>query len=72
MPMVELKNSGGNTRWITVFPFRSLEAARSYVKKSSVPLKIVKGDAPVYWVCSLEDAEWAAGCGYETVEGNLE
>jgi hypothetical protein len=70
--MIELKNSSENTRWITVFPFRSLEAARSYVKKSSVPLKIVKGDAPVYWVCSLEDAEWAAACGYEAIGEDLE
>jgi hypothetical protein len=66
--MIELKNTKGNTRWISVFPFNSLELARSYVKKSSVPLRIVKGGAPVYWVCSPEDAEWAIECGYQAIE----
>ena len=68
MPMIELKDTKGNTRWISVFPFNSLELARSYVKNSSVPLMIVKGDAPVYWACSPEDAEWAIVCGYEAVK----
>lgn len=68
MPMIDLRDAKGNTRWISVFPFSSLELARSYVKNSSVPLRIVKGDAPVYWVCSPEDAEWAIACGYQVIE----
>ena len=68
MPMIELADKQGNTRWITVFPFNSLELARSYVAKSSLPLKIVKGDSPVFWVCNPEDAEWAIACGYEEVK----
>ncbi|MGD8961893.1 MAG: hypothetical protein PVH43_05230 [Desulfobacterales bacterium] len=68
MPMIELADKDGNTRWITVFPFNSLEAARSYVAKSSVALKIVKGDQPVYWVCNPEDAAWALECGYQEVQ----
>ncbi|MBW2488299.1 MAG: hypothetical protein JRE72_12800 [Deltaproteobacteria bacterium] len=68
MPMIELADKQGNTRWITVFPFNSLEAARSYVVRSSVVLKIVKGDAPVFWVCNPEDAEWAIKCGYQEVQ----
>ena len=68
MPMIELANKEGNTRWITVFPFNSLEAARSYVAKSSVALKIVKGDRPIYWVCNPEDAKWALECGYQEVQ----
>ena len=68
MPMIELADKNGNTRWITVFPFNSLEAARSYVANSSVALKIVKGDQPVYWVCSPEDAAWALECGYQEVQ----
>ena len=66
--MIELQDKDGNARWITVFPFNSLEAARSYVNKSSVALKIIEGDKPVYWVCSPEDAEWALKCGYKEVE----
>jgi hypothetical protein len=66
--MIELADKEGNTRWITVFPFNSLEAARTYVAKSSVGLKIVKGDRPVYWVCNPEDAAWALECGYQEVK----
>jgi hypothetical protein len=68
MPMIELADQEGNVRWITVFPFNSLESARSYVKSSSVPLKIIKSDKAVYWVCNPEDAEWALKCGYEEVK----
>ena len=68
MPMIDLQDSEGNSRWISVFPFNSLELARSYVKNSSVPLKIMKGERPVYWVCSPEDAEWARKCGFEEIE----
>jgi hypothetical protein len=67
MPMIELADKDGNTKWITVFPFNSLELARSYVAKSSVVLKIIKSNLPVYWVCNLEDAEWALKCGYQEV-----
>jgi hypothetical protein len=66
--MIELQDKEGNVRWISVFPFNTLELAHSYVKNSSVPLKIVKGETPVYWVCSPEDAEWAKKCGYKEVE----
>jgi hypothetical protein len=38
------------------------------VKNSSIPLKIIKSDKSVYWVCNHEDAEWAIHCGYEEVE----
>ena len=72
MPMIELQNTEGKTRWISVFPFRSLELARSYVKKSTVPLKIVHGDGPYYWVCSPEDAAWAVACGYSAVKQDEE
>jgi len=68
MPMIDLKDKEGNVRWITVFPFNSLDSARSYVKNSSVPLKIIKGTDPVYWVCNPEDAEWAIKCGYKEVK----
>jgi hypothetical protein len=67
MPMIELTDKEGNTRLITVFPFNSLELARSYVANSSVVLKIIQGDLPVYWVCNPEDAEWAVTCGYQEV-----
>ena len=67
MPMIELSDAQGNVRWITVFPFNTLESARSYVKNSSIPLKVIKGNLPVYWVCNLEDAQWAIKCGYEEV-----
>ena len=67
MPMIELSDPKGNVRWITVFPFNTLESARSYVKNSSIPLKIVKGNLSVYWVCNPEDAQWAINCGYEKV-----
>jgi hypothetical protein len=67
MPMIDLKDKEGKVRWINVFPFSSLELARSYVQQSSVPLKIVKGDKPVYWVCSPEDAAWAVDCGYREI-----
>ena len=68
MPMIDLKDKDGNVRWITVFPFNSLDAARSYVKNSSVPLMIIKGADPIYWVCNPEDAEWATKCGYKQVK----
>ena len=67
MPMIELSDPQGHVRWITVFPFNSLESARSYVKNSSMPLKIIKSDQPVFWVCNLEDAQWALKCGFEEV-----
>ncbi len=67
MPMIDLKDKDGNVRWITVFPFNSLDSARSYVKNSSVPLKIIKGSETVYWVCNPEDAKWATQCGYKQV-----
>ena len=70
MPMIDLQDNEGNVRWITVFPFNSLDTARSYVKHSSVPLRIIKGNRPVYWVCSPEDAEWAIKCGYIEVKGD--
>lgn len=65
--MIELQDKDGNVRWISVFPFNSLELARSYVKHSSAPLRIVKGNSPVYWVCNSEDADWAITCGYKEV-----
>ena len=68
MPMVDLKNEAGEVRWISVFPFNSLDSARSYVKNSSVSLKIIKGDDSVYWVCNPADAEWAVKCGYKEVK----
>jgi hypothetical protein len=67
MPMIDLKDKDGNVRWISVFPFNSLDSARSYVKNSSVPLRIIKGNQPVYWVCSPEDADWAINCGYQEI-----
>jgi hypothetical protein len=67
MPMIELADKEGNSRWITVFPFNSLELARSYVAKSSVVLKIIKADPVVYWVCNPGDAEWALKCGYQEI-----
>ena len=68
MPMIDLKDKDGNVRWISVLPFNSLDLARSYVKNSSVPLRILKGEAPVYWVCNSEDADWAKKCGYKEVK----
>ena len=68
MPMIDLKDKDGNVRWIHVFPFSSLDLARSYVNNSSVPLRIVKGDYPVYWVCNTEDGDWAIRCGYKEVK----
>jgi hypothetical protein len=65
--MIELSDAQGHVRWITVLPFNSLEAARTYVKNSSIPLKVIKGDQSVFWVCNLEDAQWALKCGYEEV-----
>ena len=67
MPMIDLQDGKGNVRWINVLTFTSLELARSYVKNSSVPLRIVKGNPPTYWVCNPEDAAWAVKCGYEEV-----
>ncbi|UCF84214.1 MAG: hypothetical protein JSV50_00855 [Desulfobacteraceae bacterium] len=68
MPMIDLKDKDGNVRWIHVFPFSSLDLARSYVNNSSVPLRIVKSDYPVYWVCNTEDADWAIRCGYKELK----
>ena len=68
MPMIDLKDRDGNSRWIHVFPFNTINLARSYVKHSSVTLRIVKADAQVYWVCNPEDADWAITCGYEEVK----
>ncbi len=68
MPMIDIKDKDGNVRWISVFPFNSLDSARSYVKNSSVPLKVIKGEDSVYWVCSAEDAQWAIKCGYEEMK----
>ena len=68
MPMIDLKDQEGNVRWITVFPFNSLDSARSYVRNSTVPLKIIKGDDPIYWVCNPEDAGWAIKCGYQEMQ----
>ena len=68
MPMIDLKDEEGNVRWITVFPFNSLDSARSYVRNSTVPLKIIKGDDPIYWVCNPEDARWAIKCGYQEMQ----
>jgi hypothetical protein len=68
MPMIDLEDKDGNVRWINVFPFSSLDLARSYVEKSSVPLRIVKGNHPVFWVCNPEDAAWAVKCGYKEVK----
>jgi hypothetical protein len=68
MPMIDLKDKDGNVRWISVFPFNSLVLAHSYVKNSSVPLRIMKGEDPIYWVCNPEDAAWAKKCGYKEVK----
>ena len=68
MPMIDLKDKGGTVRWISVLPFNSLDLARSYVKNSSVPLRIIKGEHPIYWVCNPEDADWAEKCGYKEVK----
>jgi len=68
MPMIDLKDKDGNVRWISVLPFNSLILARSYVKNSSVPLRIIKGEDPIYWVCNPEDAVWAKKCGYKEVK----
>jgi len=68
MPMIDLEDKDGNLRWVSVLPFNFLDLARSYVKKSSVPLRIIKCEHPIYWVCNLEDAEWAKKCGYKEVE----
>ena len=67
MPMIELSDAQGNVRWITVLPFHRLDSARSYLKNSSIPLKIIKSDRSIFWVCNLEDAQWAIKCGYEEV-----
>jgi hypothetical protein len=68
MPMIDLSDKHGNTRWISVLPFSSLDLARSYVKNSSVALRIIKAEQPVYWVCNTEDAEWAKKCGHKEVK----
>jgi hypothetical protein len=68
MPMIDLRDTQGNVRWISVLPFNSLDLARSYVKNSSVPLRIIKGEHPIYWVCNPEDADWAETCGYKEVK----
>lgn len=68
MPMIDLKDETGNVRWITVFPFTSLELARSYVKNSSRPMKIVKSGDRVFWVLNTEDADWAVKCGYQEID----
>ena len=66
--MIDLRDKQGNVRWINVLPFNSLDLARSYVKNSSVPLRIIQGKQPIYWVCSTEDSDWAKKCGYKEVE----
>ncbi|MFO7739003.1 MAG: hypothetical protein R6V46_11045 [Desulfatiglandaceae bacterium] len=68
MPMIDLKDTHGNSKWIHVFPFHSIELARSYVNHSSVSLRIVKADANLYWVCTPDDAAWAISCGYQEVK----
>ena len=68
MPMIDLKDKDGTVQWISVLPFTSLDLARSYVKNSSTPLRIIKGHQPIYWVCNTKDADWAEKCGYEEVE----
>jgi hypothetical protein len=70
MPLIDLKDKAGNVRWISVFPFNSLSSARSYAQNSSVPLKILKGDHNVYWVCNPEDADWAIKCGYQEMKAD--
>jgi len=69
MPTIDLEDKNGNVKWISILPFNNLVLARSYVKNSLVPLRIVKqGENPVYWVCSPEDAAWAKKCGYKEVK----
>jgi hypothetical protein len=70
MPVIDLKDKDGTVKWISVFPFNSLDLARSYVKNSSVPLRIIKGEQLIYWVCNPEDAAWAEKCGYKEVKQN--
>lgn len=69
MPMIDLEDKDGNVKWISVLPFNNLALARSYVKNSSAPLRIIKeGEHAIYWVCSPEDALWAKNCGYKEVK----
>ncbi len=70
MPIIDLKDSKGDVRWIHVMPFHTLEAARSYVRHSLDPFRIIRVNENLFWVCQPEDAEWAVQCGYKetTVE----
>lgn len=65
MPMINLKDKQGNIKWISVMPFRSLKAARLYVRKSLVTLRIIKGGEHIFWVCEPNDADWAVKNGYK-------
>jgi len=68
MPVISMKHHNGKVRWISVFPFNTLEAARSYVAKSVDSFSIVKAGANLYWVLTPQDAEWAVECGYKEVK----
>jgi hypothetical protein len=70
MPMIDLYDKEGNVRWTSVLVFNSICSACSYVKHSSMPLRIIKkGDQPIYWVCNPEDAEWIRKqLGYEELK----
>ncbi len=68
MPMINLKDKQGNMKWISVIPFRSLKAARLYVRKSLVVLRIIKGGEHLFWVCEPEAADWAVINGYKELK----
>jgi hypothetical protein len=51
----------------TVFKFKDLGLAESFVNRCSYPMRIVMGDHPMYWVVTPADAQRLVKAGYELI-----
>jgi hypothetical protein len=67
MPLMQLKEKTGRTRWIYALVFSTRDRARSFVSHSLIELEIIEKNSRIL-VCSPEDAKWAVRCGYRRAE----
>ena len=54
--------------WKRAFRFRCLENAQRFAEEADVPMAVVMGEHPWYWVLRMADFERAIRDGFEPVE----
>jgi hypothetical protein len=49
----------------TIYEFTDLELAQEFANQANMPMQILLGDHPYYWVTTVNAAEQLASLGYE-------